>query len=97
MLRLGRSLAKRNIQHGPITSDPLALKYLVAGIELLNKSVFDKNVRDGIIMYSHSNEFSASCNLIATYETELTMFGIWPQIRRLIEDYIGLGKSKYLN
>lgn len=97
MLRLGRSLAKRNIQHGPIISDPLALKYLVSGIEQLNNSLFDKNVRDGIILYIKSTEFLLVCNLIATYETELATLGIWSEIRRLIEDYIGLGETKYLN
>ncbi|GAA6186651.1 hypothetical protein [Aliiglaciecola sp. NS0011-25] len=33
MLRLGRSLSKRNYQHGPIISHALAVKYLVKGFE----------------------------------------------------------------
>ena len=97
MLRLGRLLAKRNYQHGPIVSDVLAIKYLVTGLEQLNNSLFDMNVNKGIILYTNSAEFLLVCTLIATYEKELERLGIWQEIKQIIGEFMKFGSKNGLN
>jgi len=95
LLRLGRSLSKRNYQHGPIISHTLSVKYLIKGFEQLNNSLFDKNVCDGMLLYMQSKEFLAACNLISTYASDIQ--GLCPEIKKLIESQTLWGKSQKIN
>lgn len=97
MLRLGRSLSKRNYQHGPIISHALAVKYLIKGLEQLNNSLFDENVRDGMLLYMQSKEFLVACSLISTYAEEINGLNLCPEIKGLIEGSVGLRNNNNAN
>ena len=94
LLRLGRSLSKRNYSRGPITSHALAVKYLIKGFEQLNNSLFDKNVCDGMLLYMQSKEFLAACNLISTYEHEIKSINLCPEIKEVIRTVISFDSSE---
>jgi len=94
MLRLGRSLAKRNIEHGPIISDHLALEYLLKGFEIIDNSLYDPMIKAGMLFIMNKPEFKAACALTLSYEMELNQRILCPEIRALIERGINLSSSK---
>ena len=90
MLRLGRSLAIRNSEHGPIVSDSLAIKYMLRGFEMVENNLYDERIKGRMISLMKSSEFKAACDLIVTYEKELGVRVICPEIKALIIKNISL-------
>ena len=84
MLRLGRSLSERNVEHGPIISDSLALQYLLKGLEVVDNNLYDDRIKVGMFMLIESPEFKAACDLIISYERDIEGSIICPEIRNLI-------------
>lgn len=84
MLRLGRSLSPRNHAHGPITSDDMAVKYLLAGMEAIDNNLYDPQCKEGMLFLIAQTEFRLACELLLSYENELAQNNICPEILRLI-------------
>ena len=84
MIRLGRSLSPRNAAHGPITSDLMALKYLLTGMEFIANNLYDPKIVLGMKYYMSTLEFRLACELLLSYEKEIKMENICPEIIHLI-------------
>ncbi|WP_278403860.1 hypothetical protein [Pseudoalteromonas ruthenica] len=88
MLRLGRSLSERSEEHGPVTSDIMAIKYLLGGLEVVQNNLYDHRVREGMELLISSLEFRLACELLITYDTELNKRVICPEIMALIKGVV---------
>jgi hypothetical protein len=84
MLRLGRSLSPRNHEHGPITSDEMAFKYLLVGMEIVTNNLYDPKCKVGMQFLMAEMEFRLACELLLSYENELVNRCICPEISALV-------------
>ncbi|WP_438863295.1 hypothetical protein [Neptunicella sp.] len=84
MLRLGRSMSSRNSDHGPITSDSMAVKYLLTGMEFIANNLYDQKKAVGMRYYMDTLEFRFACELLLSYKNEMRSENICPEIIDLI-------------
>ena len=78
--RLGCSFSPRNTEHGPISSDGLAIHCLLKGFEVLSNWKHDFMVKDALGLYMSTQEYLQASQLIMTYWDEIETRNICPKV-----------------
>lgn len=85
--RLGCSLSPRNMEHGPITSDSLAVKYLLQGFETLANLNYDPKIKRVLDLYRSTQDYRQACEMLATYWGDIEKNNICSEVFDAISDF----------
>ena len=84
--RLGCSLSPRNADHGPITSDDLAVKCLLQGFETLSNWKYDPKVSAVLDIYRATKDYRLASEILLTYWKDIRTNNLCPEVVDTIID-----------
>lgn len=85
--RLGCSLSPRNSEHGPITSNSLAIQYLLQGFETLANLRYDPKVQGLLNIYRSTRDYRLASELLTTYWENIHSSHVCPEVVDAMFDF----------
>ncbi|MEM7360282.1 MAG: hypothetical protein AAF431_14390 [Pseudomonadota bacterium] len=89
--RLGCSLSPRNAEHGPITSNELAIRCLLQGFETIANWKYDPKIKSVLNVYRATNDYLLACDILATYWEDIQTNHLCPEVFDTVIDLKTLG------